>query len=99
MGSESSESQSGSTIPPQHSLGPWVYDPEHGEVVSFAVSGRYIVAETVTRRNGPTIAMVPDLLAFIAKVAQQLHNDPIRAERELADEARGLIARAMGREP
>lgn len=90
MGNESSESQSGSTTPPQHTPGPWHFNAWRGEVL--AAEG-FIVAETVTLSNGDLIAVAPDLLAALRDIVAEVDVTPL----DVADLER-LIAKAVGRQ-
>lgn len=109
---ERSEQHSGSAIPPQHSPGPWVYDPEFGEVVAghrevavpptaMKVVAENIVAESVLRNNGPLIATAPDLLAELRRIVDYWARASLRLtewESEELQRAMVLIAKTERRE-
>lgn len=109
---ERSEKHYGTAIPPQHTPGPWVYDPEFGEVTAahrevpvppttMSVVAENIVAESVTRQNGPLIAAAPDLLAELRRIVDYWARPSLRLtewEAEELKQAMVLIAKAEARD-
>lgn len=93
---------------PQYTPGPWRVESAQDSrlptgKIWLVTAGEEdtwtVVAEcayAAPKANAILISTLPDLLAFAAKVAKQLHNDPILAERKLAYEALDLIAKVEG---
>lgn len=106
---EDSQHEAGPATPlPQHTPGPWRYDPEFGEVVAgeasipipptgLSVERAHIVAESVTRSNGLLIAAAPDLLAALKEITTSLAWVDT-SETSILARAVAAIAKAQGRD-
>lgn len=104
------EHEAGPATPlPQHTPGPWFYDPGFGEVVTaerktpvsaaLYVASETIVAESVTRANGLLIAAAPDLLAALKRTLPYVHDYAPQVDSWADFEvAQAAIAKAEGRE-